>query len=182
MNEIKFIPQIGHRDYFPELLNRVGLNRYYVEVGVDTGEFSQRFIVTANFNHLFLVDPWRHKEDNDYTSADFNFRYLKTVMRAAEDPRVVIVRMESLCFSYMVPDLFFDFVYIDALHDEKNAYDDINAWYPKIVNGGILAGHDYQDGCGVKCAVDRFTSENKLEFFVTKDIPYCSWYLQKIIK
>ena len=49
-------------------------------------------------------------------------------------------------------DGHFDFVFIDASHDEESVRKDIAAWLPKIRQGGILAGHDISypgvPGCG----------------------------------
>jgi len=36
-----------------------------------------------------------------------------------------------------------DLVFIDALHDYESVMQDISLWWPKVRQGGILAGHDY---------------------------------------
>lgn len=47
-------------------------------------------------------------------------------------------------------------VFIDADHQEPAVARDIDAWTPKVAFGGIMAGHDYDDGFpGVIAAVDR---------------------------
>ena len=72
------------------------------------------------------------------------------------------------------PDNSFDFVYIDADHYYDSVKEDINLWYPKVVPGGILSGHDY-DGrgdnmkrkpFGVKKAVDEFCQEKGYELIL----------------
>jgi hypothetical protein len=55
--------------------------------------------------------------------------------------------------------------FIDASHLYENTKRDIEAWYPKIKDGGILAGHDYNRG--VKRAVDEFFGAKNI--YVTKD-------------
>jgi hypothetical protein len=47
-----------------------------------------------------------------------------------------------------------DCVFIDAAHDEVNVRADIDHWRERVKRGGILAGHDFQDGYpGVQAAV-----------------------------
>ena len=40
------------------------------------------------------------------------------------------------------PNIMFDFVYIDASHLPDNVAKDLNAYWPRIKNGGILGGDD----------------------------------------
>lgn len=40
-------------------------------------------------------------------------------------------------------DETYDYIYIDAAHDYKNVWADINAWYPKLRVDGVMAGHDW---------------------------------------
>jgi hypothetical protein len=62
-----------------------------------------------------------------------------------------------------------DFVYIDALHDYDSVKSDMEAWFPKIKQGGILAGHDYslQDWPGIFTAVEEFGEERGLLPLIT---------------
>ncbi len=47
-----------------------------------------------------------------------------------------------------------DCVFIDAAHDEANVRADIEHWRTMVKPGGILSGHDWQDGYpGVQAAV-----------------------------
>lgn len=46
-----------------------------------------------------------------------------------------------------IADLFqsntLDYVYIDGNHDYDHVTHDLNVWWPKLKQGGLLAGHDY---------------------------------------
>ena len=55
-----------------------------------------------------------------------------------------------------------DFVFIDAAHDYENVIADIRAWYPKVKEGGVIAGHDYPDWPGVKKAVDEYFGKSDI--------------------
>jgi hypothetical protein len=35
-----------------------------------------------------------------------------------------------------------DMVFIDGAHDYDSVYSDLTAWWPRVKDGGILAGHD----------------------------------------
>ena len=61
-----------------------------------------------------------------------------------------------------------DFIYQDASHSYNGVKRDIDAWYPKLKKGGILAGHDYDnpDFPGVNRAIDELVSSQQLELNV----------------
>lgn len=65
-----------------------------------------------------------------------------------------------------------DFLFIDADHSYEGVMEDIKFWYPKVITGGVISGHDY-DWTGVKQAVD--------EFFIGEQVyPHnTSWIVQK---
>ena len=68
-------------------------------------------------------------------------------------------------------------VYIDGNHDYEYVKSDIDLWYPKIINGGVLSGHDYSSNHpGTKLAIDEFMSKQKLNFYT---FPDSSWYVIK---
>ena len=73
----------------------------------------------------------------------------------------------------------------NADHSYTGCSNDIDFWYPKIRDGGILAGHDYCNGnpqkghvYGVIQAVAQLVDEHDLELFVTSDA-YPSWMVVK---
>ena len=40
-----------------------------------------------------------------------------------------------------------DFIYLDGAHRYKDVCADIAAWLPRVKNGGIIAGHDFDPNC-----------------------------------
>lgn len=54
-----------------------------------------------------------------------------------------VIRHYSTVASTHYQDNSLDFVFIDAHHTYKAVTDDIKYWYPKVKEGGIIAGHDF---------------------------------------
>jgi glycosyltransferase involved in cell wall biosynthesis len=61
----------------------------------------------------------------------------------AGDVRLLV--MDSVEAAATFADESLRFVFIDAAHDYHNVRTDVQAWWPKICPGGLLAGHDYTD-------------------------------------
>jgi hypothetical protein len=56
-----------------------------------------------------------------------------------------------------------DLIYIDAGHQEKEVYDDLNDWWP--ISTKMVFGDDYSETwSGVKKAVNRFVQEKNINF------------------
>jgi hypothetical protein len=72
------------------------------------------------------------------------------------------------------PDNSLDFVYIDGDHSYDAVLLDIILWHRKVKDGGILAGHDYQETRkhGVKKAVDDYVKYHNIDLQLF-DV---SWY------
>ena len=73
--------------------------------------------------------------------------------------RVRWLKLYSKAACPLFPDLYFDFVFIDADHRYESVKADILGWMPKVRKGGVIAGHDYKwpgkRHPGVKRAVDE---------------------------
>lgn len=160
---------------------------YGVEVGVQEGKFSKIILDNWNCEKLFLVDPWEeydeYQSDLGAVSQEQHEHNLnKTIANTfGYDDRVEIIRDYSVNASDEFHDESLDFVYLDARHDKDGIFEDIEAWWPKVSKGGILAGHDYTDleqginKIEVKSVVDEYFDEVNC----TLDGPYPSWWIKK---
>lgn len=65
------------------------------------------------------------------------------------------------------------FIFIDGAHDYNSVYQDLEYLYPHVLNGGLIAGHDYNSEC--KNAVDTFFKN------IGKEVTQVgvSWLVQK---
>lgn len=118
-----------------------------VEVGVATGYYSKHLCHYCPDFKLYSVDAWElfsgctHNE----TQQDMDNLYEVARVKLAPFKNNQIIRAWSMDAVRRFDDNSLDFVYIDAAHDYKNAYQDIREWSKKVRPGGLVSGHDYQD-------------------------------------
>jgi hypothetical protein len=184
------LPEIDSRDELPSVFNELGLLGNGVEIGVSQGVFSSHIRQNWKGEMLYLVDRWIHVpewDDSANVSPEKNEEFYYGVCRMFHPFRnVQILRMDSLQAAAQFEDGFFDWIYIDADHHYEAVKADLNSWYPKLKNNGIIAGHDYLDGMfwgslfGVKSAVDEWAKINGLEVFIAPNPHHVpTWYCCK---
>src|SRR5258707_5695982 len=181
--------QISARFQLPSLLNARRLFGVGVEVGVYEGWFSEYLLNHWRGKRLIAIDPWRqwtaeYSDDCNLPQQHMDNLFEATVERLRRyGDRSDIWRLTSEEASARLSHESLDFVYIDAQHHESAVAEDLNLWFPKVRQGGMLAGHDYMDGVfpfgvfGVKSAVGRFVKENGLALYTTDESVSPSWYV-----
>lgn len=179
------------REDLPYLLNQRGLKGMGVEVGSLRGDFAEHILKYWEGKRLYLVDAWRHISGLvDVNNPDHNGHldnFARTFMKVyGHMERCVIIRDLSVTAAELFRDKQLDFVYLDAGHDFQSVKEDLEAWYPKVRSGGILAGHDYLDSSKrenghtdfqVKSAVDAFAATNSLKVDSTPEENYPTWWI-----
>jgi tetratricopeptide (TPR) repeat protein len=187
-------PALQARQLLPHLLNGLGLTGTGVEVGVQRGNFSEHLLRNWKGELLYSVDPWREFPSDDYEDiANVNQDqhdelYATTIRKLMRfGPRSVIWRLTSKQASALLPDESLDFCYLDADHKYEAIAEDIKFWFPKVKQGGILAGHDYiPDGnysvglFGVQRAVHELVKSKDLDLFISGEKQFPSWFVVKI--
>lgn len=175
------------REEFGLLLEDRRLNGNGVEIGVSFGDYSECLLNKTNLKKIYLVDPWLGGEPslgrNDYhgDQETQNKKYDFVCKRFQDKDRIAIVRKTSVEASKDFPDNYFDFIYIDAIHTYESVKEDMESWYPKLVNGGLFSGHDYstlRSKAGLVKAVNEFS--NKVGTTITLVGRRCpTWYFFK---
>lgn len=89
---------------------------------------------------------------------------------------VEIVPKESLMAANDFNDGFLDFVFIDSSHSYPETKHEILKWFPKVKDGGILAGHDYNTS-----EVQLSVLETIPLYFKRTDIPDREFEEEKIL-
>ena len=157
-------------DLYSRVVSRFPSGSHFVEIGVWKGK-SACYMAVEILNskkkiQFDCVDTWEGSDEhldvggeafepNLLTNKDWiwesflsNISTVKTVINP--------IRKHSLEAVDLYGGNSLDFVFIDAAHDYENVTKDIQAWFPKVKAGGIIAGHDYTWGPEVKKAADDF--------------------------
>jgi len=147
------------------------------EIGVWKGDFSARILEVVRPAILHLIDPWRFEAGPEYSEAWYGGSAAKSqadmdAIHAAvryrfepqvESGRVAVRRQASAAAAEAFEDGYFDWVYIDANHQYEFVMQDLQAYWPKVKTGGMVAGDDYgtpgwwEDG--VTLAVREFSAQ-----------------------
>lgn len=174
------------------VLNARNLLGTAVEVGVDEGIFSDYILSWWKGARLISVDAWMEMSAEEYTDAcntaqaSMEEKHARTqALLARHAERSEIRRELSVEAAARFDRHSLDFVYLDARHDYAGVTEDLNAWFEKVRPGGLMAGHDYNDGVffegvhGVRSAVDTFFGERSIPVRHTyTDVPATSWIVE----
>ena len=149
------------------LVDEIKKNNFksYVEVGVWTAENLCYVGKNGGLEICWGVDDYKVYVDakEESTCSKFSQTEFWEVRNIAiqnikrSDSNIKLHLCSSLAASRIVPDKSLDFVFIDAAHDYESVLTDLELWFPKIRDGGIIAGHDYCEHYnGVIKAVNEF--------------------------
>lgn len=167
------------------------------EIGVAEGIFSREIWSRTDPAELHLIDPWVHQAipQHDLTNVsdvEFDGRY-RAILRLfgpeIEQGRIFIHREFSTAAVNRFPDSYFDWVYVDALHDRESVFKDLTAYYSKVKDEGFILGHDFtnhpwarQMSFGVVEAVADFCKEKTAFFLLLTDEFYPTFVLAKFAR
>lgn len=157
--------EIKHRS---ELYKIIDLSLPVAELGCAEGYFSAD-ILSWGVKKLYMVDNWatipNQKGDGGYDQNWHDQNYDKAIERVSKyNGRVKILRGMTTEMASNVPNESLGMVYLDADHSYEGVMKDLVAWYPKVVKGGIVAGHDFlMSHYGVNRAVHEFADPYHLE-------------------
>ena len=151
---VAFLRDHPQRAYFAPLMRLAGFS-VGTEVGVAHGRYSELFLQQA-----FAPDKWLMVEPFPHENLVSRLDGLDPGPRAAPGVRreqswarrgigtqTKIVYLQGLSSDDHVLRRFrrevVDFVYLDGAHDYKTVKHELRRYWPRVREGGILAGHDY---------------------------------------
>lgn len=99
-------------------------------------------------------EPLLQIEDGLYNLFLRNIKPLESV--------ITPLRMTSVDACKLYENESLDFIYIDGDHDYLSVKEDISIWYPKLKNGGYIAGDDFEEDAwpGVYYAINEYFNDN----------------------
>ena len=142
-----------------EMVKLLPANAVVAEVGTDRGEFAKHILSTCKPKelHIFEIDPSRIVPEN---------------LAAGRDKGIITLHEgDSATNLSAMPNVYFDWIYIDGDHSYEGVKRDITAAVNKVKPGGLLVYNDYttwspasMSRCGVARAVNEFCIANGWEF------------------
>jgi len=164
---------IDFRRNLNHLLDEYKLPRIVVELGVAEGRFSEEMF-NWGLDGLYLVDIWERMPfiegcaSFDQKWHDDNYKRVCDLF--INKPNVIIFKGFSHKVSEQIPDKSVGIVYVDGDHTYQGCKSDISSWWPKLVDGGVMAFHDYGNSdYGVQRAVIEHMKDESLINIISED-------------
>ncbi|CAK9038327.1 ATP-dependent Clp protease proteolytic subunit 2 (Endopeptidase Clp 2) [Durusdinium trenchii] len=152
-----------------------------VEIGVFKGSLSRSILEKYPFVQLLGVDPYIGKDgtfpgdfsetlDPDMALAQAQRLYETYADRAQLLPTTSDVAARS------IPDSSLDAIFVDGCHLYECVDSDLSIWLPKLVPGGLVAGHDFSPQWpGVVRAVHEHRIDGQLVAYRIPGAPNAEW-------
>lgn len=155
------------RDFLLQTLPKFSIG---AEIGVHKGYFSERILEIVQPKKLHLIDPWKFEDGEFYEVGEkildqkmMDIRFENVYKKFATEIKKGVVVINRSTSEEILPkfdDNYFDWIYIDGNHFYEFVKKDLDLYYMKIKNMGLITGDDYYDNGqqngGVKRAVDEF--------------------------
>jgi hypothetical protein len=122
-----------------QMLSLLPKNGVVAELGVDHGGFSQKILEINEPAKLHLVDVWQSDRYPEKLFHEVSQKFQSEIKTG----RVEINRGLSTEVVKQFPEKYFDWIYIDTVHDFKITRQELEMYLPKMKVGGIIAGHDF---------------------------------------
>ncbi len=163
----------------PALKNLESIKRLKgAEIGVGDGKHALKILKNLDIVKLYLIDPYIHY--GNYKGKRAKKEYIaKNILRDWNDKIVWIKKFSDDAASH-IRDGELDFVYIDGNHEYIYVLNDINNYYHKVKDGGLICGHDYNHRA-VRTAVNEIFGDVNYQRTVDgKNVK--DWWIWKKIK
>ncbi len=172
------------REHLPWFMKNLDLQLPYVECGVLDGQHLDH-VKSVWGGRCIGVDPYHHYADHaEYPDANNRAQAEFDGMFDEVSRRHEILRTDTFAASQTYADSSLGCVYLDDNHTYRHLMKEMEAWWPKIADGGVLSGHDFRAGLNHQktwfavCRAARdFSEKHKVALWHTADTE--DWYILK---
>lgn len=146
------------------------------ELGTHNGDLLFALLEKLPFLSMIGVDVWDKQNGNiyqEYQYVNWPQMYQDVLNKAEAYPgRLRLIKGLTCDVVNQIENDSLDFIFIDANHNYEAVKQDILLWTPKVIQSGLIAGHD-KGREGIDRALD--------EIFGLKNISVLGevWYIQK---
>lgn len=165
------------------LISQHGPNLVGLELGVfEAQSFCSLLQNCPNIKTLYGVDSWQPYTDYlkipydgspayqiDSKSMEIaKFMAFHSIKHSGFKEKAIILEKDSKDALNDIPDNSLDFIFLDTYMSEKQAFEDVHDWYPKIKKGGLFMGHDFSSSVIAKVILDfrkRYNINSLLSVF-----------------
>ena len=196
MTDMNYMDMREDEEVWPDVksiihcINLHGDNLVGAEIGVHVGESFLTLLQTCpNISKLYGVDPYVPYVDylkeegqsfDPMVVDEKEIEYIKLVSYhrqkfSGHKDKIVFYEMDSNEAAKKVEDKSLDFIFIDSYCSFEQAKDDIKVWYPKVKDGGIFAGHDWNMPL-VRLAVTKFRENENINSRMSTYDDTWIWY------
>lgn len=137
----------------------LGNNIAGAEIGVLNGHNALSMLNSLSLSKLYLIDT-------DTSNI---------ISKVRNNTKTTIITGQSSDVHSYLPDNL-DFIYIDGDHSYSAVKKDIELYYPKVREGGILGGHDF---CANQQGVVRAVMELGYKFGIKLEGRMNDWWVRK---
>lgn len=167
----------NYEKVFKNYVERLCDGSTIVEVGCFLGK-SSAFLATEILNsgkniELYCIDTWTGMKRDEGENVRLNNKVkdlggnaFPQFVKNLESVLHIIkpIPVDSIRASKLFEDKSIDIIFLDGDHTYNYLSKEISVWHPKIKDGGIISGHDYNNsGSEVNLAVDEYFGKNKVK-------------------
>ena len=160
-----------------QFLNKMPKGGVAIEIGVWRGEFSRKILEAIQPKKLCLIDPWKNFDDHDdkaFSGREEDEKMdeifadvCKLYAEEIKSKQVIVMREMSGDALKRFRNGTINFAYVDGDHSYEGVKSDLEALFPKMVVGGVMAFDDYHRrgwwGDGVLRAIHEFIGAHPAE-------------------
>ena len=161
----------------------MGPNVKGIEIGVNLGinsymllEQCPNIIELVGVDHFAAYQDWQSFITQE--TQDKNFEVFSENLKIL-GPRYKFIKASSSNAAPLIPDLEYDFVFIDADHSMRAVLQDLDNYWPKLKPNGIIAGHD-SNLFGVNFAVTSWAKHKGFSPDTIQVIENNAWWWRKL--